>query len=188
MKTGSSGNTVRLNGVRVLGIDPGSRICGYGIIETVTGQTLLNSHNSNRSNHSTPYRYIASGRVEMSHASLHQRLKEIYDALSDIIREYRPTEAVVEKVFFAKGVKSALNLGHARGVSLLAATSGGLPIYEYSALEVKKAVVGYGRAEKRQVQQMVMVILDLKNALSPDSADALALSICHLNTMRLGRP
>lgn len=187
MKPVSSGNTVCLNGVRVLGIDPGSRICGYGIIETVTGQPLLNSHNSNRSNPSTPYRYIASGRVEMSHASLHQRLKEIYDALSDIIREYRPTEAAVEKVFFAKGVKSALNLGHARGVSLLAATSGGLPIYEYSALEVKKAVVGYGRAEKRQVQQMVKVILDLKNPLSPDSADALALSICHLNTMRLGR-
>ncbi len=171
MKTVSSGNTVLIKGVRVLGIDPGSRICGYGIIETVTGQPLLNSHNSSRSNPSTPYRYIASGRVEMSHASLHQRLK-----------------AVVEKVFFAKGVKSALNLGHARGVSLLAATSGGLPIYEYSALEVKKAVVGYGRAEKRQVQQMVRVILDLKNALSPDSADALALSICHLNTMRLGRP
>lgn len=112
---------------------------------------------------------------------------EIYENLSDIIREYRPCEAAVEKVFFAKSVKSALTLGHARGVSLLAAASGGLAIYEYTALEVKKAIVGYGRAEKGQVQHMVRAILNLKAALSPDSADALAISICHLNTMRYNK-
>jgi crossover junction endodeoxyribonuclease RuvC len=133
----------------------------------------------------TDYKYIASGRIELSSESpLHLRLKEIYETLSDIIREYRPCEAAIEKVFFAKSVKSALTLGHARGVSLLAAASGGLAIYEYSALEVKKAIVGYGRAEKSQVQHMVGAILRLKAALSPDSADALAISICHLNTMR----
>ena len=88
-------------------------------------------------------------------------------------------------MFFAKSARAALNLGHARGVSLLAATSERLTVYEYSALEVKKAVVGYGRAEKRQVQQMVRTILNLRTTLSPDSADALALSICHLNTMKL---
>lgn len=167
----------RDNAVRVLGIDPGSRICGYGIIETAI---------RSRGRSKDGYIYIASGRIELSvKLPLHLRLKEIYDELTDIIREHRPTEAAVERVFFAKSARAALNLGHARGVSLLAATSERLPVYEYSALEVKKAVVGYGRAEKRQVQQMVRTILNLRTALSPDSADALALSICHLNTMRL---
>jgi crossover junction endodeoxyribonuclease RuvC len=167
----------RNNAVRVLGIDPGSRICGYGIIETAV---------RSRGQSKDGYIYIASGRIELSvKLPLHLRLKEIYDELTDIIREHRPTEAAVERVFFAKSARAALNLGHARGVSLLAATSERLPVYEYSALEVKKAVVGYGRAEKRQVQQMVRTILNLRTALSPDSADALALSICHLNTMRL---
>lgn len=169
----------RNNAVRVLGIDPGSRICGYGIIETAV---------RSRGQSKDGYIYIASGRIELSvKLPLHLRLKEIYDELTDIIREHRPTEAAVERVFFAKSARAALNLGHARGVSLLAATSERLPVYEYSALEVKKAVVGYGRAEKRQVQQMVRTILNLRTTLSPDSADALALSICHLNTMRLGR-
>lgn len=178
----------RIDGLRVIGIDPGSRICGYGIIESVR-PPCLQSAGSYRVPATDGYKYIASGRIELSHkSSLHLRLKEIYDALGDIIREYRPCEAVVERVFFAKGAKAALNLGHARGVSILAATLEGLPIYEYSALEVKKAIVGYGRAEKRQVQHMVRAILNLKTVLSPDSADALALSICHLNTMRLKGP
>lgn len=163
-------------GLRVIGIDPGSRICGYGIIERETTCSVQ------------PYTYIASGRLEVSAKTpLHIRLKEIYDALVEVIRQYRPTHAAIEKVFFAKGVKAALNLGHARGISLLAASSEGLSVYEYTASEVKKAIVGYGRAEKRQVQEMVRIMLDLKRALSPDSADALALSICHLNTMRLSR-
>ncbi|GAB4405795.1 MAG: crossover junction endodeoxyribonuclease RuvC [Thermodesulfovibrionales bacterium] len=155
--------------MRVIGIDPGSRICGYGIIEWRDGG-----------------KYIASGRIEASRrAPLHIRLREIHDALVEIIRQYRPADAAIEKVFFAKGARAALNLGHARGISLLAASSEGLSVYEYTASEVKKAIVGYGRAEKRQVQEMVMVMLDLNMALSPDSADALALSICHLNTIRL---
>ncbi|HET6513870.1 MAG TPA: crossover junction endodeoxyribonuclease RuvC [Thermodesulfovibrionales bacterium] len=164
----------RLKGLRVIGIDPGSRICGYGIVECETG-----------SNGKDGCRYVASGRIEMSPAdALHARLNDIYSALAEIIREYRPVEAVIERVFFAKSVKAALHLGHARGVSMLAATSQGLRVYEYSALQVKKALVGYGRAEKSQVQAMVRAFLDLKIALSPDSADALALSICHLNTVK----
>lgn len=159
--------------VRVIGIDPGSRICGYGIIDLIPGD-------------GREYTYIASGRIELTpNSPLHTRLKEIHDTLGEIIREYRPTEAAVEKVFFAKSVRSALTLGQARGVSLLAATSSGIPVYEYSASEVKKALVGYGRAEKSQVQQMVRVMLNIKSSLSHDSSDALALSICHLNTMRL---
>jgi len=162
--------------VRVLGIDPGSQICGYGIIDEE------NKGNTGRS----CYSYIASGRIELSlSAPLHVRLGEIYAALAEIIRAYRPGQAAVERVFFAKSVKAALHLGHARGVSMLAATTEGLQVYEYSAVEVKKAVVGYGRAEKSQVQAMVKTILNLKGSLSPDSADALALSICHLNTMKL---
>lgn len=160
---------------RVIGIDPGSRICGYGIIET--GQNGARAMGE--------YRYIASGRIELSvKKPLYLRLKEIHGSLVEIIREYRPNEAAVERIFFAKGLKSALDLGHARGVSLFAATSEALPVYEYTATEVKKAIVGYGRAEKAQVQKMVGAILNLKLKLSPDSADALALSICHLNTVR----
>lgn len=159
--------------MRVLGIDPGSQICGYGIIEQ-DGEKGLGG-----------YAYVASGRIELSSGSpLHIRLNEIYSALAEIIQEYRPVQAAIERVFFARSVKAALHLGHARGVSMLAATAEGLQVYEYSAVEVKKAVVGYGRAEKSQVQAMVKAILNLTTALSPDSADALALSICHLNTMK----
>ena len=161
-------------GVRVIGIDPGSRICGYGIIEQESG-----------GNGQDRYTYIASGRIELSPADpLHSRLNDIYAALTDIVKQYEPSQAAIERVFFAKSVKAALHLGHARGVSMIAATSLGLQVYEYSALEVKKAIVGYGRAEKSQVQAMVKAILNLKKTLSPDSADALALSICHLNTVR----
>jgi crossover junction endodeoxyribonuclease RuvC len=158
--------------VRVIGIDPGSRICGYGIVEK--GAESCGG-----------YRYIASGRIELSSKDpLHLRLNDIYLTLAEIIGEYQPVQAAVERVFFAKSVKAALHLGHARGASMLAATAGGLEVFEYSALEVKKALVGYGRAEKSQVQAMVKAVLNLRCALSPDSADALALSICHLNTMR----
>lgn len=164
------------NPKRVIGIDPGSRICGYGVIETGMSSSPAKDG----------YKYIASGRIELSaRKPLHLRLREIHDALVEIIRQYKPSEAAVERIFYAKGVKSALDLGHARGISLFAATSEGLTIYEYAATEVKKAIVGYGRAEKKQVQKMVGAILHLNVDLSPDSADALALSICHLNTVRL---
>jgi len=173
------------DGLRVIGIDPGSYVCGYGIIEPAFRSFALHASGNRFRNPSDCYSYIASGRITLSpKAPLHLRLKEIHDGLVGIIDQYHPSVAVVEKIFFARGVKSALNLGHARGISLFAATSQGLPVYEYSATEVKRAVAGYGRAEKLQVQKMVRIILNIEAALSPDSADALALSICHMNTLR----
>jgi crossover junction endodeoxyribonuclease RuvC len=152
--------------VRVLGIDPGSRLCGYGIIDT-NGQ------------------YITSGTIAVTAgAPLDGRLREIYRDLVDVIREFEPQIASVEKVFFAKSVQSALTLGHARGVALLAASEHGLSVHEYSALEVKKAVTGYGKAEKSQVQEMVKRVLNINTALSPDGADALAIALCHISRIK----
>lgn len=170
----------RADEIRIVGIDPGSVTCGYGVIKTA----LLEP--------STPI-YVTSGSISLSPKTpLHLRLKQLYDALVDVIREYKPQEMVVEHIFFAKSAKAALSLGHTRGVTLLAAEAEGLDLYEYSALEAKKAVTGYGRAEKRQVQNMVMRILfpgPVPRApgfiLTRDSADALALAICHLNTIKL---
>ncbi len=152
----------------VLGIDPGSRKCGFGIL-TPDGK------------------YLASGTIVLPAGEpLPSRLRELFDELASVIEEFRPTLAAVEKVFFAHSAKSALILGQARGVALLAASVGGLEVREYSATEVKKAVTGYGRAEKGQVQDMVKSILGLGgHALSPDGADALAVAICHLSTLRL---
>jgi crossover junction endodeoxyribonuclease RuvC len=155
-------------GIRILGIDPGSINCGYGLIQYPKTPKL---------------QYLSSGKIVLpAKKPLYVRLRELYTSLADVISEYEPDEIVVEKIFFAKGTKAALSLGHTRGVVLLAASLTGLSIYEYSALEVKKAVVGYGRADKNQVQKMVREILNIKHSLSPDSADALALAICHANS------
>jgi crossover junction endodeoxyribonuclease RuvC len=157
-----------MKGMKILGIDPGSINCGYGLIQKSSLKTQ---------------KYLASGRIVMPPKQpLHSRLKELYSSLTDVISEYKPDEIAIEKIFFAKGVKSALSLGHTRGVVLLASALTGIPIYEYSALQVKKAVVGYGRADKNQVQQMVRRILNIARQLSPDSADALALALCHANS------
>ncbi len=155
--------------VRILGVDPGSIACGYGIV-TSDG---------------TNARYLTSGRISSPASQpLHYRLRSIYESLLEIIRTHRPDDIVVEKIFFAKGAKAALSLGHARGIVLLAAATANLPLHEFSALEVKKAVVGYGRAEKRQVQEMVRLILHIEGTLNADSADALALALCHTNTLQ----
>ncbi len=152
-----------------MGIDPGSIALGYGLIST-DGRDAV---------------YITSGVVSPPAASpLSQRLKCIYHALVEVVREHRPDDIVVEKIFFAKGAKAALSLGHARGIVLLAAASENVPIHECSALQVKKAVVGYGRAENSQVQEMVKLILKIRGTLYPDSADALALALCHMNAIK----
>jgi crossover junction endodeoxyribonuclease RuvC len=186
LKSPGKNNRREVDECRILGIDPGSVMCGYGLIETVGSQKAVTSA-SMRFNRPECV-YITSGRISLSSKSpLPLRLKNLYDSLIDIIREYKPHEMVVERMFFAKSVKAALTLGQARGVVLLAAASEGFNVYEYSALEVKKAVTGYGRAEKRQVQEMVMRILNLKSQitnLTEDSADALALALCHLNNIR----
>ena len=130
-------------------------------------------------------RYEASGKIAPPASKpLHVRLRSIYEGLTEIIGTYRPTDIVVEKIFFAKSAKAALHLGHARGVALLAASSGEICLHECSALQVKKAIVGYGRAEKSQVQEMVKMILNIKGTLSPDSSDALALALCYMNTLQ----
>jgi crossover junction endodeoxyribonuclease RuvC len=150
-----------------MGIDPGSRSLGYGIVET-------NGYG---------FRYVTSGRlVPDPKGPLHARLRDIFEGLNDVIGEFSPSEVVVEKVFFAKSARSALSLGQARGVALLAAANAGLEVHEYSALAVKKAVTGYGRAEKSQVQEMVKQVLNIRTALSSDGADALAIALCHINT------
>ncbi|KJR43051.1 Holliday junction resolvase [Candidatus Magnetoovum chiemensis] len=150
----------------VIGIDPGSIVCGYGI---------LRSQNNSIS-------YIASGQIKpYKKEPLCIRLKYIYKELSDIIAKYKPDEAVIEKVFYAKGIKAALNLGHARGAAMLCASINELPVIEYSPLEIKQAVTGYGRADKNQVLEMVKVILNLNTPLSTDTSDALAAAICHIN-------
>jgi len=148
-------------GQSVLGIDPGSRLCGYGVIDG-NGK------------------YLASGTIKMSPGKpLHIRLGELHEGLVSVIEEFSPGSASVEKVFFAKSVRAALTLGHARGVAMLALVNAGVEVFEYSPLEIKKAVTGHGKADKRQVQAMVRQILGLDFSPSPDGADALAMAICH---------
>lgn len=178
----------RDKGIKILGIDPGSINCGYGLLSSqlpvnTKHHTVSSKVPTNNLATEKNYEYLSSGRIVLPASKpLHLRLKELYISLVDVIAEYKPDEIVIEKIFFAKGTKAALSLGHTRGVVLLAASLNGLSIHEYSALEVKKAVVGYGRADKNQVQKMVREILNIKHSLSPDSADALALAICHANT------
>jgi len=151
--------------VRVFGIDPGSIRTGYGCIES-DGRR---------------HRLVTCGAIASApNTPLPERLHRIHQELRRLIDDSRPDCVVIENLFHAKNVKSALVLGHARGVAVLAAISAGLPIVEYTPAEIKASVVGYGRAEKRQVQQMVKLLLGLDTAPSPhDAADALAVALCH---------
>ena len=156
--------------MRILGIDPGTQITGYGIID-VEGNRL---------------RHIDNGIIKTrSSDDLPLRLKAIYDGLTAVIRDYAPTVVAVEQVFLAKNPRAALTLGHARGTAVLSAVNLEREIYEYSALQVKSAVVGYGHAGKQQVQQMVKVLLNLPEVAQEDAADALAVAICHANSRTL---
>jgi crossover junction endodeoxyribonuclease RuvC len=191
-------NLHRQGELRILGIDPGSIICGYGVIRTTFQGSRVKGVKDSRKNSSSARipglsdpEHVASGRITLASKSpLYIRLKNLYDKLTEIIREYKPHEIAVESMFFAKSIRAALSLGHARGIILLAVASEGLNINEYSALEVKKAITGYGRAEKRQVLEMVKRILKLNScqlssvSLSEDSADALAIALCHLQNIR----
>ena len=149
---------------RVLGIDCGSTATGYGIIET-DGRCC---------------RMVAAGVIRTRAAlPFPQRLKQIAETLRELIESYKPSEVAVEGIFYAVNAKSALVLGQVRGVALLVAAQAGLPVAEYSPLEIKSSVVGYGRAEKSQVQQMVRRLLDLQETPQEDAADALAAALCH---------
>ena len=151
--------------MRILGIDPGSVRTGYGCVETDGSR----------------HRLIAAGALSMrAEAPLPDRLLDIHRGLTRLVREVAPDCVAVENLFHARNVRSALVLGHARGVAVLAAVEAGVPVVEYTPAEVKRAVVGYGRAEKRQIGHMVQLLLGLESVPSPhDAADALAVAICH---------
>jgi crossover junction endodeoxyribonuclease RuvC len=149
--------------LRILGIDPGLRITGFGIIEQ-SGQKLA---------------YVASGCIRSGEGELPQRLKVLLEGLQEVIAGYRPQCAAIEQVFVNVNPKSTLLLGQARGAAICAAVASALPVAEYTALQVKQAVVGTGHARKEQVQAMVRRLLQLPGDPSPDAADALACAICH---------
>lgn len=150
--------------MRIIGIDPGTRITGYGLVEKI-GNRLV---------------HIDNGAIyTRADAPLSDRLKTIYNELCRVIADYSPALMAVERIFVAKNALSALKLGHARGVAMLAGVNAELPVAEYTAVEVKKAVVGYGKAAKPQVQQMVKVLLNLPEIAQEDASDALAVAICH---------
>jgi crossover junction endodeoxyribonuclease RuvC len=159
--------------MRVLGIDCGSRVTGYGVIDTDGADCIFVRCGAIRSRPSDP---------------LAGRLKSIYHGIADIIKEFGPEVAAFESLFYATNVQSALKLGHVRGVSIFAAAQANLPVFEYSPLEVKSAVTGYGRAEKPQVQQMVCALLKLESVPETyDASDALAVAICHAHSNRFNK-
>ena len=153
--------------MKVFGIDPGSERTGYGCISTDGSRHAL----------------VACGAIATSpKAAFPDKLLTIHQALGRLLAEHRPDCVAIENVFYAKNVRSALKLGHARGVALLAAVAGGYPVFEYAPAEIKRAVVGYGRAEKHQVGEMVRLMLGLTDVPTPhDAADALAVAICHVH-------
>jgi crossover junction endodeoxyribonuclease RuvC len=150
----------------ILGIDPGSLATGWGLVELERNELRHKSHG-----------VIATS----ASLSLAERLRQIYRALHEIIEQYQPTAVSLEKVFFSRNAQSALKLGQARGVALLAAAEHRIGVAEYSAAEIKVAVVGYGRATKEQVQKMVNALLCVRGAMRADAADALAAAICHIH-------
>lgn len=151
----------------ILGIDPGSRITGYGVIKTEQSR----------------YHYLASGCVRTTAAgSLADRLREIFAGISEIVQRYRPDTAAIEQVFVQHNIASALKLGQARGAAITAIASGFIEVAEYSPRQIKQAVVGYGAADKEQVQHMIQRLLNLSAMPPADAADALAVALCHAHT------
>ncbi len=151
---------------RILGIDPGSRITGYGIIDSIPGKVG----------------FVACGVIKTTvKYPLANRLNEIFDGINEVIQLHDPEVAAVEEIFMSSNANSALKLGQARGAAVVAAMQNGLGVHDYSAKKVKRAVVGYGQAEKGQVQHMIRMLLGLSKEPSEDAADALAVAICHAN-------
>jgi len=152
--------------IRILGIDPGSRFTGYGIVES-------------EGNH---LRHVTSGTIRLGDADYPDRLRRIFVEISGVIDAEAPTEAAVERVFMNRNADSAIKLGQARGVAVVACSMRDLPLHEYSANQIKQALVGRGHAAKPQIQHMVRVLLNLREAPQADAADALAVAICHAHT------
>lgn len=157
--------------MRILGIDPGYAIVGYGVVDCQSGKFALVDCGAVTTGADMPF---------------HKRLKTVFDDMSEVIRTYKPDEVSVEKLFFNSNQKTAIDVAQARGVTLLPAINAEIPIFEYTPLQVKSSIVGYGRAEKHQVQEMVRNMLHLKAIIKPDdTADAVALAITH--GLSLGR-
>ncbi len=156
--------------MRVMGIDPGSIITGWGVVES-RGAAL---------------HYIDSGMIRPPRTGISERLMVIFEQVREAIRDNRPDAIAVEKVFVARNARSALTLGQARGAALVACGDLCDSVVEYSALQIKQAVVGRGRADKQQVQHMMRVLLGLREAPQADTADALACAVCHINHARSG--
>ena len=150
----------------ILGIDPGSLKTGFGVINSVGSNC----------------QYVASGVIRLPKLDLPERLKIIFDSVSEVIEEYCPQEMAIEKVFMAKSADSALKLGQARGAAIVAAVNQDLAVSEYEARKIKQSVVGTGSADKHQVQQMVKNLLKLPGVPQEDAADALAIALCHAST------
>jgi crossover junction endodeoxyribonuclease RuvC len=152
----------------ILGIDPGSRITGYGVIKQLGAK----------------FEYLGSGCIRMQGDELASRLQQIFNGVSEIISQFQPTSFAIEQVFMAKNPDSALKLGQARGAAIVAATNHQLPVAEYSARQIKQSVVGKGNADKTQVQHMVTHLLKLSATPQADAADALAVALCHSHTQQ----
>ena len=147
----------------IIGIDPGSRITGYGVIQIQGNQSI----------------YLTSGCVRTLVGDVPLRLQKIFSGLKDIIQQFQPEEAAIEQIFLSQNPNSALKLGQARGAAIAAFT---IPIAEYTARQVKQSVVGYGAAKKDQVQHMVTRLLNITHSLQADAADALAIALCHAHS------
>ncbi|MDP4094833.1 MAG: crossover junction endodeoxyribonuclease RuvC [Bacillota bacterium] len=157
----------------IMGIDPGFAITGYGIVKYEGNKFSVIDYGAvtTEASEKMPYRLLL-----------------LHDRLGEVIAQYKPDAISVEELFFNKNIKTALNVGHGRGVALLTAAQSGIPVFEYTPLQVKQSVVGYGRAEKAQIQQMVKILLNLPAIPKPDDvADALAVAICHGHSYRMER-
>ena len=152
----------------VLGIDPGSIKTGFGIINHVNGRN----------------EYVTSGIIQLPRTELPERLRVIFDNLGEIIETHAPDEMAIERVFLSKSADAALKLGQARGAAIVACVHRDIPVFEYSALQIKQSVVGTGAADKGQVQHMVKALLKLPGAPREDAADALACALCHVHTQQ----
>lgn len=158
--------------LRILGLDPGSVVTGFGVVDVSAAATV----------------YVASGSIRAGRGGLAERLQLIFRHVGELVDAYAPGEVAIERVFIHVNPDSALKLGQARGAALCAATAGGASVHEYTPREVKLALTGTGAAEKAQVQHMVKALLAVDGRLGADAADALAIALCHSHHLALGRP
>jgi crossover junction endodeoxyribonuclease RuvC len=152
--------------ITIIGIDPGSRVTGYGVVR-MDGPRAV---------------HLDSGCIRVAELGVPERLKQIFDELSAVVTTYQPDHAAIEKIFMSRNADSALKLGQARGTAIVACAQAALPVFEYSATQIKQAIVGHGHAKKQQVQHMIKALLCLQTTPAADAADALATALCHGNT------